>query len=386
MAETVAVTPKPYALNQTLDVMRVMLAANIPVKLESLPGAGKTSYINALFEASNGYLKTMVAVNHDPTDFGGIPVPNGESYKLLPGEWVVELATAADTYPVVGLFLDEINTAGRAVLAALLKVVDERIVGFQRLPDNVRIILAMNPAEANGGVDLTPAMANRVAHLPFDYPLSQWANSIGRGFPLPDPLVLPGLDEIQTESLKYGKLIGEYALSGAVANFELYPPEADRRSQAFPTRRTWTLGARAMAATDLLGLDSTVRLLALSSLVGREAADEFDDYMDTKAGMDPVAMLNNPANVPLPDRDDALFTALDRMVRVALEGPTQAYIDGACTVLMRVARLGRPGAGASGMRSIALFLRAHREFISETVQDAVREFKPVIDAAGGMES
>jgi len=374
-----------YELVKSMDVLRVMLAANIPVKLESLPGAGKTSYINALFKASSGYLKTMVAVNHDPTDFGGIPVPLDEFYRLLPGEWAVELTNAVSTHPLAGLFLDEINTGGRAVLAALLKVVDERIVGFQRLPDEVRIIMAMNPAEANGGVDLTPAMANRVAHLPFDYPLSSWAEAIATGFPAPEALVLPSADAITEAALPYGKLIGEYAMSG-ITGFEAYPDDASKRTGAFPTRRTWTMGARAMATSDLLGMDGTTKVLALGALVGRQAAEEFDDYLDSKNGMDPHAMLENPDTFPLPTGDDsALFTALDRMVGVALGAPTQAYLDAACTVLVRVAKGGRPGAGASGMRAVAVFLREHREFISEPVQDAIREFKPVIDAAGGME-
>lgn len=371
---------------KNLEVLRVMLAANIPVKLESRPGAGKTSHINAAFEASGGYLRTMVAVNHDPTDFGGIPAPSGDRYKLLPGEWAMELVEAVDNFPLVGLFLDEVNTAGRAVLAALLKVVDERIVGFQRLPESIRIIMAMNPAEANGGVDLTPAMANRVAHLPFEYPLKQWAQDMRTGFNPPSAIVIPDVDDLKALTLKYATDVAEFSESGAVsaAEFETYPDDAAARSGAFPTRRTWTLAARAMAATELLGYDGATQQMAVTSLVGRKSAEQFDDYLDTKNGMDPVAMLNDPTGFPLPDRDDGLFTALDRMVNTALGSPTQAYVDAACTVLMRVGK-NRPGVAASGMRNVALFLREHREFISDTVQDAIREFKPVIDAAGGME-
>ena len=373
---------------RNLDVLRVMLAANIPVKLESKPGAGKTSHINAMFEGSNGFLRTMVAVNHDPTDFGGIPAPAGDRYKLLPGEWAMDLVEKAESgqYGIVGLFFDEVNTAGRAVLAALLKVVDERIVGFQRLPSSIRIIMAMNPAEANGGVDLTPAMANRVAHLAFEYPLKQWAKDMRDGFNTPAPIVLPAADELDKLALLYGGKVADFAGSGAVTpgEFEAYPDESALRSGPFPTRRTWTLAARAMAACELLGFDGTTQQLSVAALVGKKSAEQFEDYLDTANGMDPVAMLNDPDNFPLPDRDDGLFTALDRMTNVALSGPTQAYIDAACKVLMRVGKQ-RPGVAASGMRSVALFLREHREFISPVVQDAIREFKPIIDAAGGME-
>lgn len=368
---------------RNLDVLRVMLAANIPVKLESLPGAGKTSHINAMFEGSGGFLRTMVAVNHDPTDFGGIPVPKDESYKLLPGEWAVELNEAADR-GLAGLFFDEVNTGGRAVLASLLKVVDERIVGFLRLNPSIRIILAMNPAEANGGVDLTPAMANRVAHLPFEYPLEQWASDMRTGFNPPAPIVVPDEAELMALTLQYAAKVADFAMSGATTEFEGYPDESRDRTKAFPTRRTWTLAAKAMAATELLSLDGTTQQLSVETLVGRRAAEQFEDYLDSANGFDPVAMLADPEGFILPDRDDGLFTALDRMVNVALGQPTQGYIDASCTILMRVGKT-RPGVAASGMRNVALFLREHREFISSTVQDAIREFKPIIDAAGGME-
>jgi MoxR-like ATPase len=365
-----------------------MLAANIPVKLESKPGAGKTSHINAMFEGSNGFLRTMVAVNHDPTDFGGIPAPAGDRYKLLPGEWAMELVEHAEgtQYDLVGLFFDEVNTAGRAVLAALLKVVDERIVGFQKLPASIRIIMAMNPAEANGGVDLTPAMANRVAHLSFEYPLKQWAKDMRTGFNPPKPIIIPAEDDLNALTLKYAADVADFATGGMVTpkDFEHYPDEAVDRSGPFPTRRTWTMAARAMAATELLGFDGMTQQAAVTSLVGKSAAGQFEDYLDTKSGFDPVAMLNDPEHFLLPDRDDGLFTALDRMVNFALSGPTQAYIDACCTILMRVG-VDRPGVAASGMRNVALFLRDHREFISPVVQQAIREFKPIIDAAGGME-
>lgn len=387
-----------FALSTGLDVLRTMLAANIPVKLESKPGAGKTSHINALFDATNGYLETMVAVNHDPTDFGGIPAPAGDKYRLLPGEWAVDLVEAEQSgnYPITGLFLDEINTGGRAVLAALLKVVDERLVGFYRLPQSIRIIMAMNPAEANGGVDLTPAMANRVAHLPFDFPLASWATSIATasGFPAPQPIVLLDAAALDDMASSYAAKVGEYATSGAItqAKFEEYPEEANLRSGPYPTRRTWTLAARAMAAAEMLGFTGRVQQASVASLVGRKSAELFEDYLDTKSGINPADMLANPTEFPIPAEDDKLFTALDRMVNLALnqwspgENTSKVSghsVDAAATLLRRVGKT-RPGVAASGIRLIALFVKENREFLSAEVTEAIREFKPVIEAAGGM--
>jgi hypothetical protein len=366
-----------------------MLASNIPVKLESKPGAGKTSLIGSVHEDSNAYLKTMVAVNHDPTDFGGIPKTFDTFYELLPGKWALDLNAAAvdPAFTFATLFLDEINTAGRAVLAALLKVVDERIVGFQRLEPSIRIIMAMNPAEQNGGTDLTPAMANRVAHLPFEFPLKDWAQGMRTGFNGGKPITLPDPAEMDALTSKYRALVADFATSGAISakEFEQYPEDQAKRSLAFPTRRTWTMAATALAGAEALGFDGNTQLICVTALVGKKAAEAFDDYLDTKNGMDPVAMLNDPENFPLPTNDDGLFTALDRMANTVIAGPTQGYVDAACIILMRVGST-RPGVAASGMRNIALFLRENRGFISDKAQEAIREFKPVIEAAGGMDA
>lgn len=375
-----------FMLALTMDVLRVMLAANIPVKLESLPGAGKTSLLNNLVEASNGYMHTMVAVNHDPTDFGGIPKPGTDYYDLLPGRWAADLAAAVSTHDLVVLFLDEVNTAGRAVMAALLKTVDERMVGGFRLPPEVRMVLAMNPAHANGGVELPSAMANRVGHVPFLYPLDKWAASMRAGgvFEPQAAVQLIPMDELVVATVPWGTAIAEYAITN-VGQFEQYPTDAAEQSKAWGSRRTWTLGARAMGASDLLGHSSNVRFAVLESLVGKKGADGLQDFVESRLLVDPVTVLGDPTGYVLPTKDDELFMVIDRVTAKALDYGTQSALDAVCTVLLRVGdEGGRPGVAATGMRNVALFLQEHRNLIGAKQQETIRFFKPVVEAVGAM--
>lgn len=374
----------------TLDILRTMLAANIPVKLESLPGAGKTSHINALFEASNGYLDTMVAVTRDPTDFGGIPVPGKALddlfYDLRPERRWQHLTDAVSTHSLVGLHLDELNTASRAVLAAALKVVDERRIGDYILPQQVRIIMSVNPAEANGGVDLTPAMANRTAHLPFEYPLARWVENMRSGvWDVPDPLVVPSEDELRVATQGYASMVADYAVSGMVGEFESYPQDMAERSNAWPSRRTWTMGARAMGASDVMGMRPTVRDKCLESLVGKKAADGFMDYRESLLAIDPQAVLADPMTYPLPTKDDELFITVDRVAGFAVDAGTAAAVDAACKVMCRIAAEGRPGVAAGGARQLAAHVKHNRNLVSEDTRKLVSTFADVIRALGGME-
>ena len=373
--------------NYGLDALRVFIAANVPVKLSSMPGAGKTSVFNAWVDATQGFIRTMVAVNHDPTDFGGIPVPDlaNHYYELLPGYWVVELSDSVQTHPITVLFLDEVNTAGRAVMAALLKVVDERIVGDRKLPPEVRVVLAVNPSEANGGVDLPPAMANRVGHLQFKLNTKDWADGLRNGFPTPDPLVLVTDAELQPHLDRFNGLVADFCVGHGAAEFvNAYPEDMAKRSEAWPSFRTWTLAARAMATSEAMHMDQAVTDMVCEALVGANAGQAFSDYVEALSSMDPKAVLDDPTNVELPDTDDKLFALLDRVVQEALDNATQAKLDAVCVLMLRLADMGKSGMAAGSIRAVAKYLKDDRTFLGPVQNMAIGRFKDVVVELGSM--
>lgn len=383
-----------------MRTMRSLMAANVPVVLESLPGAGKTSYLNALVEASGGFCHTMVAVNHDPTDFGGIPVPdlNAGSYKLLAGQWAHNIAAAVNgtehehddgrtcstAHALVVLFLDEVNTASRAVLASLLKTVDERRVGNFRLPDAVRIVMALNPAEANGGVDLPPAMANRSGHVPFDIPLATWADGLRNGFPLPEPLVIPADDDIVTALRSIVETVADFATARG-SDFERYPADPAARSKAWTSRRSWTHATRAMATARALGYGRDTEADILTAMVGRTAADEYMDYATMRELANPRDILADANGWDIPARDDVLFATLDAVTSYAIGSGNAADIANACVVFGRVADEGKAGVAATSIPTLAAFLRSNRAIVTPEMVATLRKFQAILDASGGMD-
>jgi hypothetical protein len=112
----------------------------------------------------------------DTTDLRGIPFYNKEKGVM---DWAPPIdlpddETAAQ-YPIVVLFLDEMNSAAPAVQAAAYQLVLNRRVGKYRLPDNVVMVAAGN-RESDKGVTFRMPMplANRFVHLELRVDHQSW--------------------------------------------------------------------------------------------------------------------------------------------------------------------------------------------------------------------
>ena len=116
----------------------------------------------------------------EPTDIRGIPFYNRESNTMC---WAppVNLPTKefAAKFPIVVLFLDEMNGAAPAVQASAYQLILNRKVGEYELPDNVVVVAAGNRESDKGVTYRMPApLQNRFVHLEMrvDYPAwLEWA-------------------------------------------------------------------------------------------------------------------------------------------------------------------------------------------------------------------
>ena len=114
----------------------------------------------------------------EPTDIRGIPFFNKDINKM---DWAepVDLPDEAfaSQYPIVVLFLDEMNSAPPSVQAAGYQLILNRRVGKYRLPDNVVIVAAGN-RESDKGVTYRMPMplANRFIHLEMRPDFAAWQN------------------------------------------------------------------------------------------------------------------------------------------------------------------------------------------------------------------
>jgi hypothetical protein len=200
-----------------------------PLFLWGPPGIGKSELVADITEELGGYMIDLRLGQMEPTDIRGIPFYNKDSGKM---DWAepVDLPTEefADQYPIVVLFLDEMNSAAPSVQAAAYQLILNRRIGKYFLPKNVVIVAAGNRESDKGVTYRMPTpLANRFIHqeMKVDFASYQeWAvkNSIHKD------------------------VVGYLSF----AKQDLYDFDAKSASRAFATPRSWTFVSQLLEDED----------------------------------------------------------------------------------------------------------------------------------------
>ena len=147
-----------------------------PVFLWGAPGIGKSELVADLCESLGGKLYDLRLALMDPSDLKGVLYYNptvGSAMWNAPPD--LPSAEEAAKYPVVFLFLDEMNSAAPATQAAAYQLVLNRRIGTYELPDNVVIVAAGNRDTDRGVVYRMPSpLANRFVHLNLRVDFESW--------------------------------------------------------------------------------------------------------------------------------------------------------------------------------------------------------------------
>ena len=312
MVETMVVTQR-----DTLGALQVLLGAGVPVLLWGDPGTGKTATIERYAAEAGWSMEAVIASLHDPTDFSGLPMRNGDGVIYVPPEWARRVAAATGVSLV---FLDEVNTATPATQNALMRVVQEHRVGYLRLGDGVRFIAAANPVDQNSGAwDLSAPLANRFAHLDWPLLVSEWKSGYLDGWPQLIPLAIdpaaPSADSVrQQRGLQAEFLTRRPGLLCDV-------PDASTSARAWPSPRSWDRLAHCTALAQAAGATDATGALIAAALVGEAAAAEFLAYVHNPDLPDPEVLLDDPDRFAELARPDQQLAALDAVAAVAVEQP-----------------------------------------------------------------
>ncbi len=177
MASTVVETRTVTAAECITRVKRCFRKKR-PVFIWGPPGIGKSELVKGISDEMGGFMIDLRMSLMEPTDLRGIPFYNKDSGLM---EWAppIDLPTDefAAKYPIVVLFLDEMNAAPPSVQAAGYQLILNRRLGNYILPDNVVIVAAGNRETDKGVVYRMPSpLANRFIHLELRVDYDSWFN------------------------------------------------------------------------------------------------------------------------------------------------------------------------------------------------------------------
>jgi hypothetical protein len=223
---------------------------NRPLFLWGPPGIGKSDLVRSITQELGGIMYDCRLGQMEPTDIRGIPFYNKDIGKM---DWAPPIdlpdEETASQYPIVVLFMDEMNSAAPSVQAAAYQLVLDRRVGKYHLPKNVRIIAAGN-RESDKGVTFrmpTP-LANRFVHQEMRVDFESWQQWA----------VLNNIHKDVVGYLSFAKQ-------------DLYDFDAKSSSRAFATPRSWTFVSELLDDSD----DDNTTMNLIAGTVGEGLAVKF---------------------------------------------------------------------------------------------------------------
>ena len=222
-----------------------------PLFLWGPPGIGKSELVEGITRDLNGLMIDLRLGQMEPTDIRGIPFYNKDNGKM---DWAppVELpdAETAAQYPIVVLFLDELNSAAPSVQSAAYQLILNRRIGKYVLPDNVVMVAAGNRESDKGVTYRMPTpLANRFIHQEMKVDFNSWQTWA-------------------VENKIHKDVVGYLSF----AKQDLYDFDAKSASRAFATPRSWSFVSE-LLSDDTTEDDTIMNLIA--GTVGEGLAVKF---------------------------------------------------------------------------------------------------------------
>jgi len=357
-------------LDTTVTVIDAAARAQVPVILWGAPGLGKTSVVRALAAADAVPMETLIGSQREPVDIAGWPMVEDGVVRLAIPDWAKALVEANGGY----LLLDELTTCSPSVRAAMLTVIQERMVGRVKLPDAVRIVACSNPPDQSaGGTDLDAPTANRFLHVTFEPSADEWLTGLRTGFS-----TLPASRAVAADELRAAEELG--ALSAFIeARPELrnrVPDTDEAAGLPWPSHRSWHALARVLV---YLRRDDTAAIAASAfGLVGEGAGSE---YVEWRANMDLPAVadvINDPSIFDWDAaRPDPVWAVLSGVVAWASGKGTKEAWETAWGPLVAAATHGAPDVAGAAVRDMSVAMPAGAK-----PPASARKFKDLMIAAG----
>jgi hypothetical protein len=239
-----------------------------PLFLWGPPGIGKSELVEGIANELGGLMIDLRLGQMEPTDIRGIPFYNKDIGKM---DWAppVELPDeeTASQFPIVVLFLDELNSAAPSVQSAAYQLILNRRIGKYKLPDNVVMVAAGNRESDKGVTYRMPTpLANRFIHQEMKVDFASW-------------------QEWAVNNRIHKDVVGYLSF----AKQDLYDFDAKSASRAFATPRSWTFVSQLLDE----GEDDDTTMNLIAGTVGEGLAVKFMAHRKVAGRMpNPADILN----------------------------------------------------------------------------------------------
>lgn len=275
------------------EVVRIMMAGLVAF-VQSSPAIGKSDIIRDIARQHNLFVIDLRLSQCEPTDLSGLPrfTEDGRAhyapFQMFPLDGD-ELPAKLDkngkkqydtngdliTYDGWMLFLDEANSASRAVQAAAYKLVLDRMVGQRKLHPRVVIAMAGNLMTDKAiTYELSTAMQSRLIHLEMQINTKDWLDWAGK-------------NDIDSRIQAFINFRPEL-----LSNFD--PEHSDK---TFAAPRTWHFASRLISGVPVDSDD----LPLLAGTVGAGAAQEFITFNQVFDSLPSIAdIMHNPKTTQVP--------------------------------------------------------------------------------------
>ena len=356
----------------TMPHMRAIAAgvrANVPTLVWGDPGVAKTASLTAFGRASGYHVETVVGSVRESTDFMGLPYENDGVVAYTTLSWAQRCAQADKAL----LFFDELTTAPPSVQRAMLRILQERVVGEFQLPDSVAIVAAANPASvAVDGWDLPAPIANRLMHVDWRLDTDGWLAGVMTGF-------TTAPETIET-ILGRGDVSYRIKVKSQVTTFlrtrpdllHKMPTDPVTAGKGWPSPRSWTNAMTVLG--ELNPADEDAALIVLTGCVGDGAAGEYLAWLDAADLYDPDQVMADPSIVDWrgsrPDRLFALVYSIAALIQMRPES-VRGWLA-AVKVLEACAKGGRPDAAAPAVK-LLLAAKPRGASVPDSLRQAFRD-------------
>jgi len=273
-----------------------------PVMIWGPPGVGKSEGVGQVFQ--NDQLVDIRLSQYDSVDLRGLPMPSeGLTVWHMPSTLPFKGNPRFDaSLPVIGLFLDEINSAAAAVSAVAYQLINDRRVGEHVLMDNVVVIAAGNREGDKGVTNRMPLpLANRFTHVEVGVSADSWC------LWAQDAKLPP----IGIAFMQFRKPL--------LSTFDPAKPQ-----KAFATPRTWAKALRYYADDQM---PEAVKMAAMAGAIGEGPAAEFWGFVDVWAKLTPIAkIIAAPDKVKVPEEASMRYAmAINVSGSLSLENAAPLY-------------------------------------------------------------